>query len=300
MGYGLRVMGSEEEDDEEGAPDGGPPVAAEELLEIDEHDGEEDEFGNDHRQTVHMIERQSVEKDHGDHADHLELAEDIGDRRHYLREIISLDILTALNHPFGSADTGALAPYEPRNEHDTDRMDEDVPSPVLVPPVVYLIDPLGGMENLGGLLDREDILMRTDHLERHEGHVLVLGQLDLHHPSQLDEDKGEDEEHEERLEVAVAAAVKIIADHIARTPDEMPHRIEDIARTESPCLHESEHGAHDGDTLGFDLTLTPDEFLLRLVSVHETLPREFDLLAKKIPVFFQVDFHSECKSTTIF
>lgn len=293
-------MGSEEEDDEEGAPDGGPPVAAEELLEVDEHDGKEDEFGNDHRQTVHMIERQPAEKDHGNHADHLELAEDIGDRCHYLREIISLDILSALDHPFGSADTGALAPYEPRNEHDTDRMDEDVPSPVLVPPVVYLIDPLRGMEDLGGLLDGEDILMRTDHLERHEGHVLVLGQLYLHHPSQLDEDKGEDEEHEERLEVAVAAAVEIIADHIARTPDEMPHGIEDIARTESPCLHESEHGAHDGDTLGFDLTLTPDELLLRLVSVHETLPHALHLFAKKIPVFFQVDFHSECKSTTIF
>ena len=56
------------------------------MLEIDEHDGKEDEFGNDHRQTVHMIERQPVEKDHGDHVDHLELAEDIGDRCHYLTQ----------------------------------------------------------------------------------------------------------------------------------------------------------------------------------------------------------------------
>ena len=43
-------------DADEGAPDSSPPLPLKELLEVNQQDHEEDDAGNDHRQSGDMIE----------------------------------------------------------------------------------------------------------------------------------------------------------------------------------------------------------------------------------------------------
>ena len=60
----------------------------------------------------------------------------------------------------------------------------------------------------------------------------------------------------------------------------MTHGIEDVARTESPSLHEREHRTLDSDTVMRHLALSLDDLLLRLVPIRYAMPELQALLAQ--------------------